>query len=83
MATQEGMEKGFELLSRQMEPFEDELDDNHLPLVEPEKYWEVPAEFPGVQIEAHAPLTPEGYDEYEQLEAASAAALKNGNLPDP
>ena len=37
MATQEGMENEFELLNRQMEPFEDDLDDNHLPLVEPEK----------------------------------------------
>ena len=48
MATQEGMENGFELLNRQMEPFEDDLDDNHVPLAEPEKYREVPAEFLGV-----------------------------------
>ena len=36
-----------------------------------------------MKIEAHSPLTPKRYDEYEQLEAAVAAALRNGSLPDP
>ena len=37
-----------------------------------------------MQIEAHTPLTTEGYNKYEQLEAAAAAAtLRNGNIPDP
>ena len=75
MTTQKGMGNGFEHLNRQMEPFEEDLDDNHLPLEEPKKIREVPAEFLGVQIVAHTPLAPEGYEEYEQLEAAAAAAL--------
>ena len=33
MATQEGMENGFELLNSQMEPFEYDLDENPSPLV--------------------------------------------------
>ena len=45
ITTQEGMERGIEFLNRQMEPFEDNLENNLLPLVEPEKCREVPAEF--------------------------------------
>ena len=48
MTTQEGMENGFEFLNRQMEPFEDNSEDNLLPLIESEKHSEIPAEFPGV-----------------------------------
>ena len=83
LATQKRMENRFESLNRWMKPFQNNLVDNHLPLGESEKHRKIPAEFPGVQVKANTPLTTETSNAYEQLEAAAAAALRNGNLPDP
>ena len=74
MATQEGMENGFELLEKQMKPFKEHLEDT-FPLVESVKYREIPAEFPGVQVKANTPLTPEASDEYEQLDVETQLSI--------